>query len=550
MSIETVKTVVERFIRQNQWEVMALKGAWGVGKTYAWQQLIKTLSGSIWPPAYSYVSLFGITSLADLRIAILANRQTGAAISGTSPTSPVAWRDQLRGLRNAANDLKVGKAVSIGLDALTPSLMRNMLICFDDLERLSGVSHDALMGFISTLKERSNCKVAIILNDQELPENEDGYQKYREKVVDIELTFAPTAAEVIDWGLRPDLPYRHIVRPCVLALEIKNVRIVQKICRVIDLLSPILASLHEAVATETVNSVVLIGWSYWDKSGRAPPLNFLRTWNWALSRVSEKDKNTPTPDEIRWRELLNTYPFRFYDEFDAAVLKTIEQGYAEESGFPEEAKKRDELARSGDLEAGFAAAWKLFRDSFADNEAQIISDMDASCRRAARLISPVNLNGTVVLMRELGHGELADALIEHYVKTRQSESALFDLDDHPFGREVTDPTIRKAFAAQSALISKKISLRRAVETIATNSWSPEDTAALSAASIDELYQLFKGPLSISRNRAVEICLRFNEPPTQHIAERAAEALKRIGGESRLNAVRVRRFGITVTTTPP
>jgi len=53
-----------------------------------------------------------------------------------------------------------------------------------------------------------------------------------------------------------------------------------------------------------------------------------------------------------------------------------------------------------------------------------------------------------------------------------------------------------------------------------------------------------------RNKAVQLCLRFNQPPTQHVTGRALEALERIGAGSPLNAARVRRFGITVPTKTP
>jgi len=49
---------------------------------------------------------------------------------------------------------------------------------------------------------------------------------------------------------------------------------------------------------------------------------------------------------------------------------------------------------------------------------------------------------------------------------------------------------------------------------------------------------------------VQLCLRFNQPPTQHVTGRALEALERIGAGSPLNAARVRRFGITVPTKTP
>lgn len=41
MSLETVRTVVSRFITDRRDGVLALRGPWGVGKTYAWNNLIQ-----------------------------------------------------------------------------------------------------------------------------------------------------------------------------------------------------------------------------------------------------------------------------------------------------------------------------------------------------------------------------------------------------------------------------------------------------------------------------------------------------------------------------
>lgn len=54
--------------------VIVIKGEWGVGKTYLWDSYIKNRleieKKNLPQIAYSYVSLFGKTSLADIRASI------------------------------------------------------------------------------------------------------------------------------------------------------------------------------------------------------------------------------------------------------------------------------------------------------------------------------------------------------------------------------------------------------------------------------------------------------------------------------------------------
>jgi hypothetical protein len=552
MSIKTVSAVIERFLTQHDCNVLALKGAWGVGKTYAWRQLVEKAAGSIWPRTYAYVSLFGIASMSDLRMAILANSASAGKIDGQE-VSFARWRDHVasraawfRRWIGSGEGFGAVKGVSIAFDALVPSLVRDMLICFDDFERLntSKVSHEELMGLISDLKERAGCKIAIILNDAKLPEENDAFTRYREKVVDIELRFSTTAEEAADWGLAQTLPHRDTAKAYAHILDITNVRVLRKIATAIKLLAPIVEGLRAEVARITVQSVVLITWCIFDNSGEAPTLSFVRSFN----NPSERKGATKPEDgkSVRWGALLKEYQFALYDELDAAVTKVIEQGYVEESGFPEEAKKRDQLCRSEDLHGKLAAAWALFHDTFDDNERELVSNLQQSALAVSAQLPPGALNAIVVLFRELGHGKLADNLIEHYVEIHKNDSAVFDLEKNSYGGTVTDVVLKDKFKQRIVASSKSVSLREAVERMArTRSWTPEHQSVVASASTDDLLKLLKGDLSVSRDSAIRILLALNQPPVEHVAQRTLEALTRIGRESKLNAARIRRYGIIV-----
>ena len=65
MSIEVVQNQINAFLGSDKPEVIAIKGAWGVGKTYTWKKFLlaaKEVNG-VALKRYSYVSLFGINSL-------------------------------------------------------------------------------------------------------------------------------------------------------------------------------------------------------------------------------------------------------------------------------------------------------------------------------------------------------------------------------------------------------------------------------------------------------------------------------------------------------
>ena len=77
MSIDIIENQIGRFLASEAPEVMSIKGAWGVGKTYAWTKYLNSAKNQhkIALSKYSYVSLFGINSLDDLKF---SNKSTRA----------------------------------------------------------------------------------------------------------------------------------------------------------------------------------------------------------------------------------------------------------------------------------------------------------------------------------------------------------------------------------------------------------------------------------------------------------------------------------------
>ena len=82
MSIEKTKKVVRNFLLDKSAEVLSIKGLWGVGKTYFWNEAIKQVKDDpgFCRDKYCYVSLFGIESLAQLKMTIFENVEYAAHI--------------------------------------------------------------------------------------------------------------------------------------------------------------------------------------------------------------------------------------------------------------------------------------------------------------------------------------------------------------------------------------------------------------------------------------------------------------------------------------
>lgn len=73
MTTELVKEQVLEFLSNTDPQVIAIKGRWGIGKTYFWNQVVKSHKNVMALKSYAYVSLFGANSLSDVKRTVFEN---------------------------------------------------------------------------------------------------------------------------------------------------------------------------------------------------------------------------------------------------------------------------------------------------------------------------------------------------------------------------------------------------------------------------------------------------------------------------------------------
>ena len=68
-----ITETLDHFLSEREHSVLVFRGAWGVGKTYFWEDYIKKKieNKRVKQIVYSYVSLFGLCSNSDLKEKIL-----------------------------------------------------------------------------------------------------------------------------------------------------------------------------------------------------------------------------------------------------------------------------------------------------------------------------------------------------------------------------------------------------------------------------------------------------------------------------------------------
>jgi len=550
MSSEKVQKAVEEFLASDAPEVLSIKGDWGVGKTFFWDKFIKSASKD--PKykfqRYAYVSLFGISSLNELKFTIFGQTvkksQVGASIS-------------IDNLKENANDLaeRLGRGVMHRLSLLVQGipilknygseliqrasflLVKDMLICLDDFERKGDqlLAKD-ILGLVSLLNNQRNCKVVIIFNDSKLEGiDQEDYKKFREKVIDVEVIFNPNANESARHVFSDNSDIHRRISDFSIQLGINNIRILKKIERAVKSVEKLLRNFEVDVLHQAVQTLTLLGWCYYSNNEQF--YEYIKTRHEIY--VIKKDK---TSQEKEWDSLLSNYRFSYIDEFDLELAKVIETGYVDEGSFLEAAKNTNAQVIANKSKNSFNNAWNLFNDTFAHNKDELVNAFEKGLKENAEYISPSNLNSMVRLLRDLGKDGLVSELIDAYIEKNNDKPELFNLSNYAFVGDIDDKELISKF---NLIFNETKSIKTLDDVLRhiseKNGWGTSDEEVLNAASEDDFYQIFKTKEGRHLRSYVKTCLQI-----EGSAEKARKALIRIGKENKLNEIRVRiKYGVSI-----
>lgn len=556
-STELVQNEIARFLKSSIPEVLCVRGEWGVGKTFTWQTMLDQAVATkcIGLRRYAYASLFGINSLDSLKMTIFENSQFLLPEAETKLDSIKKRWGALLGL--AQKSRGVAEAIPWVGDALAKagplyfSLVKNQIVCIDDLER-RGVNLDVMdvLGLISFLKEQRKCKVVLLLNDNEL--DEDGkvqLTNHFEKVVDVGIRFTPKPDDSVRIALPNGDKASKMLGVHCMTLGIYNIRVIKKIERLVRDIEPLLTKFEDEVFGQAIHTLALLGWSKFQPT-MAPSLEYLQKER-GKGYFGLEEKQNPLPDKAAWAALLGVYKFGIMDDFDLELLKSLENGFFNPMEIEKYGVALDKNIKAQKEDNSFTEAWETYHSSFKDNKDEVIDAIYNSFKQTFQNISPLNLNGTARLFRELDRNDLADEIINHYVENRVESREFWDLNAYAFSGDISDEVVLQAFAKKLATFKNEDDPFSILFRIGANrSWNDREIVMLASLSSDDYYNLFKthdgDDLSKIIYGALQFCQISNaSEPMREISKRAKDALIKIGSESLINARRVNRYGIVI-----
>lgn len=554
MSKKTIEAAIAAFLKSKEPGVFCIRGRWGTGKTYMWSETLKAAArrSEVAYDRYAYISLFGINSLNDLKTAIvertvsLTKKDRLDLNPNEESVKDVIKRGEelLRKGSSAVSgvlDLVGLGSLSAAASRLTLLTIRHQVVCFDDLERRgASLSIGDVLGLASHLSVERECKVMLILNDEELKETaKEQFELYLEKVIDIAVIFEPTANECAQIGLGEKSPIATQIASYMDILEITNIRVIQRIKRLVDDVSPFMANRDPRVLTEAVKTLCVLGWI--EFVADAPPWDFVK--DRFLGRASAMlARDGEKPEHKHWNGILDKMDMGELSELDMALQENVRRGYFDKEeleGFIELVEKR---FSNSDMDAKLSAAFRMYESTLALNEEEVVAALVEGVKEGARRVQAATLNAVVVALKALERSKEATELIRYVLTERAGEMAFFRRPGGP----VTDDELKRELQENAPVVQDDRPLSKVLAE-GLFGFGGINTLRLKEASVDELKEALK-TLNGNVEEVIGALLQQEELAAngKAIRENAFEAMKALSDETLINKRRLKNY----IDTPP
>lgn len=565
MSLNKVQAALEDFAMTSDDKAIIFKGAWGTGKTFLWDMVVKQKKQKFIRSKYSYVSLFGINSLAELKRSIFES-SVDKNFADESP-SLKSLTSNLTALKSSMSSwfrkiIRFGSEASIpyvkGVGSLIESVQYasicDITICIDDFERKGSALTDRdVLGLISNLVEKKRCRVVLILNEKTLnPQAE--FFSFSEKVFDYEILFKPTVAEAISMVFKSGSETERKLVYHLTALEINNIRLLKKIDLFLRVLKPYFDRWQVEITNQALHVLPLAVLAIYGGKETLADLEVIKSLDHYETELPDGEENKSAEEKAAFylrakrREFLSNYGFTFCDEFDAAIIELVRQGYADDDLLLRITDAMHKKVKHDQDFAVYKTAWSVFKGSFEMNEEEVFRCFEDALELVLPKLTLQQLDQVSSVYEVISHEQTFQRHIDRYFEMAINND-YFDPDDFH-----TYPKYPYLTQALENYKRSKI-VRRSLYEIFESSpkigpSSDDDVRSMSMASVDEYYNFIKSMRGSEIPFVIGKCLRLGgdvcySPELQEshfrILVATYEAILRIAGESKLNSHRLSKF---------
>jgi hypothetical protein len=558
-------------LRHPETRVVGIVGRWGVGKTHIVREVLRKRASGLSPlKQYAYVSLFGAKSVAEIKSQILgaisflggiappgqrvgAGRQALDAIRNKNAASAFAIKERLQSL--AKSWPLVGNATSEAIrllaDLVEFSAIRDMIVCLDDLERVSNLlSMAEVMGLASLLANERSCKVVLIFSRDNLnDENKKWLSEYREKVFDREIVVDPPISHTVKIAAgRRTGPALVRLQRAAETLQIKNIRVLRRLAIAMDEVIARVPDLVEPLKDNVSQSLATLLYCHLMPGDGIPSIAEVLAIEY-VSPVEDKEDAEKKGQRSDHLAFLRNAGWVEVAEWDRHLADYVRDGYCDWQGLAAALAKDNDVASASIRKAELDVLWSEYRTSFkSDAEWRDFGQRlkDAVAERLD-VIDTNSFDSALWILRQTDLDPDADALLARWTAMHEKDPAYFDLDHlETFGR-LKDDKLRQICVDHQGKPRSPKAIREVLTRMGRDrSWGGDDSAALELATVSDYTTLFReGDLSAAIMAAIRLWLKLGNPDAQAltIKKNIEDALRIIGTESRLNRERVLALGV-------
>lgn len=527
-----INQVIDAFLDHHEKHVLCLKGDWGVGKTYSWNNYIenKTFSAT---KDYSYVSLFGLNSISEIKRSIFFNSRkvgyTNLKDKASGPAKKIAqFAKEFPVLKKMTGSAIEDAIISFGG-------LNSSIICLDDIERRS-IPLLEILGLVDLLKNEYSCKVILLFNENKLDKHDiEILSSYREKVIDVEFEVEANITEVSKrFFEEEDID---LVHEFINTSEIKNIRVLQQASWVYQYFKPFLESLHNELKNEFLKHTLTLSYIHYDSSCE---LSLEESQNIRFfSLLDDKDE-----EKKKKRQGITKLGYHKKD-FDTYIIEYIKKSYIDQEAFEDAITKQISNIEANEVSIKHREAWGLYNNNFITLPEDLVlgfkSFLDENCEK----ISINDIKSMTDFLKMLGEKENS-AWVDNHIRKHIDSYNIKQLEESL--ECVSDSELVTSIREKLSHLKSEVKIREIIYRIAKNSgWNDIDMENLDSFSEDEYYDW----LSQEKDTDLLSMLRGFSPMLggidhqdvvrTSIWNKLKNSLVRISSESPLNAHRVEQF---------
>lgn len=531
-------TSLEDFLKHDEKNVLVIKGPWGVGKTYFWNHFIRTTT-SYQEKTYSYVSLFSLSSISEIQSEIYYN---SAKIGEKDRAESIA--EQVRTITKYTKLMPKVNKYANALSIIEKRLIKEFLICIDDIERKnSDLSMSTILGLVSELSVENKCKFILIFNEGTLTKSDkEEFNKYREKVVDLELEYNPPVEHNQDL-IFTNHAYKEVIYKTLSPLELKNIRILKHIKWNVETLLDNLSTFEPEVANEIIATTTLLTYIHHDSSIETPIRELESIFSFT-SDITEKQKEQ--------RNLLQAAGYVQFADYEKELVKYISDGVYDKQSFNKEISLLNDRQRVSNFKKDLDQAWGPFSNNFTATIEEVVNGFSSFLDKHVKEMSYREIEPMISTIRKLDDTKQTQSWLDTFITTNVKN---FSRKEIQFFRTITTNSILlEQLDSQEKLIFSSNSIEDTLRQIIKNSgWNEEDVEFLDSHTQDELYdwlQTGNNSNFLSTLRGAIRCF----PPLDGDSHRESfgaklhNALNKLGDRSHIDKIRIEEcLGIEINT---